>query len=77
MQLKDYQLVAVEAMLDQAVELLTLSDPYKPKAHRGFARLASPVGSGKTVMAAAFLGAFLKRNPQWSVLWLSPAQGGL
>lgn len=75
-ELKDFQVTATKALLDR---MLKARDAYYRDGDPASCCLASPTGSGKTIMVAAAVEAIFNGNPEWgierdpfaSVLWVS------
>lgn len=74
--LKDFQITATRALLDK---MLKARDAYYRDGDTASCCLASPTGSGKTIMVAAAVEALFNGNPEWdierdpfaTVLWVS------
>lgn len=75
-ELKDFQVIATKALLDR---MLKARDAYYRDGDPASCCLASPTGSGKTIMVAAAVEAIFNGNPEWgierdpfaTVLWVS------
>lgn len=75
-ELKDFQVTATKALLDR---MLKARDAYYRYGDPASCCLASPTGSGKTIMVAAAVEAIFNGNPEWgierdpfaTVLWVS------
>ena len=75
-ELKDFQVTATKALLDR---MLKARDAYYRDGDPTSCCLASPTGSGKTIMVAAAVEAIFNGNPEWgierdpfaTVLWVS------
>ena len=75
-ELKDFQVTATKALLDR---MLKARDAYYRDGDPASCCLASPTGSGKTIMVAAAVEAIFNGNPEWSIerdpfatiLWVS------
>ena len=75
-ELKDFQVTATKALLDR---MLKARDAYYRDGDPASCCLASPTGSGKTIMVAAAVEAIFNGNPEWgierdpfaTVLWVS------
>ena len=75
-ELKDFQETATKALLDR---MLKARDAYYRDGDPASCCLASPTGSGKTIMVAAAVEAIFNGNPEWgierdpfaTVLWVS------
>ncbi len=75
-ELKDFQVTATKALLDR---MLKARDAFYRDGDPASCCLASPTGSGKTIMVAAAVEAIFNGNPEWgierdpfaSVLWVS------
>lgn len=75
-ELKDFQVAATKALLDK---MLKARDAYYRDGDPASCCLASPTGSGKTIMVAAAVEAIFNGNPEWgierdpfaTVLWVS------
>lgn len=75
-ELKDFQITATKALLGR---MLTARDSFYRDGYPASCCLASPTGSGKTIMVAAAIEAIFNGNPEWgierdpfaTVLWVS------
>lgn len=75
-EMKDFQVTATKALLDR---MLKARDAYYRDGDPASCCLASPTGSGKTIMVAAAIEAIFNGNPEWgierdpyaTVLWVS------
>lgn len=75
-ELKDFQVTATKALLDKMIKA---RDAYYRDGDPASCCLASPTGSGKTIMVAAAVEALFNGNPEWgierdpfaTVLWVS------
>lgn len=63
-ELKDFQVTATKALLDR---MLKARDAYYRDGDPTSCCLASPTGSGKTIMVAAAVEAIFNGNPEWGI----------